>query len=205
MNEKYKDLAEKYGLYLLDESELEKIYECNVDAYIDHPLHKWLLGEYFNKDICTKFWKAVIGSIKNEALFIADGPEINGMSIWLPAGFKGMKSYPFLKNGGTKIPMSTYARMITYENYAMNLKKKYTGHESWYLLNMAVRTYKQNMGVATSMMRPMMKFLAESGQSCYLETHIEENVRFYNGFRFNTVEIGKVPNTDIAHFAMKYK
>lgn len=202
MNEKFKDIAEEYGLYLLSESEIEKAAECSADAYIDHPLLKFFLGDYFDIKYLKQFWLATIGALKDEAMIVADSKEINGVSIWIPERFKGLRTFLFLKNGGNKIPMSSYYRLINYENYAMKMKNKYNDMDGWYLFSIVVRTPMQDSGIAGEMMGSVLKYLKDINKKCYLEAHTEENVRLYNKFGFNTVEIGKVPNSDLTHYAM---
>ena len=66
-------------------------------------------------------------TMTEDAVIYADSEEINGFAVWLPFGFTGSKTLPFLLNGGLKLifhsGLGIIGRLLTYETYAMNLKK----------------------------------------------------------------------------------
>lgn len=87
----------------------------------------------------------------------------------------------------------------------MGPKKKYADEGSRYPYNLAVDPNAQGKGPASKLMRPMLEFFYRTGHQCYLETQDPQNVPMYEHYGFEAVEIGKLPGSDIAHYAMLRK
>ena len=102
-------------------------------------------------------------------------------------------------------PIGIFLRLLRYENYAMKLKKKYTNHECWYLYNVTVKPEYQHKGMSSTLLKPMFQYLDRIGQDCYLETHKEENVKIYEHYGFELLEVSKIPKTDIVQYSMLRK
>ena len=202
MNTQFREIEEFQDLYLLQEKDIDAAANCNADAYMDYELLKQILQDKFDYDILRKLWTISIKSLKNEALFVADSPQLKGFSIWAPAGFKGSKIIPFFKAGGLTLPIPILMRLERYEQYSMKLKKKYTGHNGWYLYDLVVRRDCQNHGIAKKILNPVLDYIERSGQSCSLETHNTANVDIYRKFGFELIETGNVPGLNIRHYAM---
>lgn len=205
MNKPFWGVPEFQTLYLLQEKDIDAAANCNADAYMDYDLLKKILQDQFDYDLLRKLWTISIKSLKNEALFVADSPDLKGFSIWAPAGFKGSKVIPFLKAGGLTLPLPILLRLERYEQYSMKLKEKYTQHNGWYLYDLVVRRDCQNQGIATTILHPVLQYIERSGQSCYLETHNTINVDIYRKFGFELMETGDVPGIHIKHYAMLKK
>ena len=204
MNERFKGLENIKGLYFPNDNDIDKMVDCLYDSYmsVDYPLtHYFFIDKFFNEKILKDFWKTTIVSMKNEALFIADSPEINGLSVWLTEGFKGSKIIPFIICGAYKLPLAAWYKMFLYEVYSMRLKYKYTKHKSWYLYNIGVRGSHQSHGLANKMVLPVLDYLKSAKKNCYLETHSKYNVPIYEKLGFQLMEVGCVPKSKLAHYA----
>ena len=202
MNEQFREIHEIQDLYLLQEKDIDVAANCNADAYMDYELLKRILKDQFDYDLLRKLWTISIESLKKEALFVAESPELKGFSIWAPAGFKGSKIIPFFRAGGLTLPIPILMRLERYEQYSMKLKKKYTQHDGWYLYDLVVRRNCQKQGVAKTILNPVLNHIKQKGQSCYLETHNKVNVDIYRKFGFKLMETGNVPGINIKHYAM---
>ena len=55
------------------------------------------------------------------------------------------------------------------------------------------------------MLKPMFEYLDRIDQDCYLETHKEENVKIYEHYGFELLEISKIPETDVVQYSMLRK
>ena len=64
----------------------------------------------------------------------------------------------------------------------MNLKKRNSSSEDWYLYNLSVIKEKQGQGIGKKLLKPMLDFLNKEHKGCYLETNKEENVSLYEHF-----------------------
>ena len=134
---------------------------------------------------------------------------MNGFAAWLPFGFTGNKILPFIINGGLKLILHSgfglIGRLLTYENYAMNLKKQYTDHYDWYLFNLSIKKDAQGKGIASKLMCLMLRFCDDERMVAYLETNKEPNVGLYQHFGFDLMKEEMIPKTPVMHYAMVRK
>ncbi len=202
MDPSFQTIAREKGLSLFDMKDMEKAVECNIDAFTGYRLYDVLFKEHNTPEVMRKLWISSLKTLSDAAMIVVDSENINGMAFFLPPGYKGMPIMPYLRSGGLKMPLSTLYPQARYESFCMQMKKRHTGHKSWYLFDLVVRQEKQLQGVAKSMLTPFMEYLDETGQDLYLETHAEKNVPFYNHFGFEVVETGLVPGSDLTHYGM---
>ena len=197
---------QKAGLYLVPEQRLDELAEIAADAYQNYPLHNWLTKGKYDKKSSKLLMQISLKTMTKDAVIYADSEEINGFAAWLPFGFTGNKAIPFLLNGGLKLffhaGFGLIGRLTTYENYAMNLKKEFTGNYDWYLFNLSVKKDAQGKGIASKLMRPMLDFCDDEKMVAYLETNKESNVGLYQHYGFDLKKEEIIPKTTVAHYAM---
>lgn len=197
---------EKAGLYLVEKKDLDRLAETAADAYQDYPLHNWFTKGKYDKVASQLLMEISLKTMTEDAVIYADSEELNGFAVWLPLGFTGSKTLPFLACGGLKLILHSglgmIVRLLTYENYAMNLKKEFTDHYDWYLFNLSIKKDAQGKGLASKLMRPMLQFCDEEKMVAYLETNKETNVGLYRHYGFSLVKEEKIPKTPVTHYAM---
>lgn len=194
------------GLFLVPPNQMERLAEVAADAYQNYPLHNWFTGGQYDWAASKKIMEISLRAMEPDAVIYADSEALNGFAVWLPPGFTGSKAVPFLLHGGLSLiarcDFSLIGRLLTYESYAMKLKKKYTGNIDWYLYNLSVSKKAQGKGVATKLLRPMLDFCDGGNIVCYLETNKQSNVTLYEHFEFHLSEQGLIPKSDVIHYAM---
>ncbi len=199
-------VIEKAGLYIIKEQDLDRVAEAAADAYQDYPLHNWLTKGKYDYKASKLLMKCSLKAMMNDAVIYADSEEINGFAAWLPFGFTGNNPAAFLANGGIGFVLHSglgvIGRLLTYENYAMNLKKQFTDHYDWYLFNLSVKKDAQGKGIASKLMRPMLNFCDDERMVAYLETNKEINVGMYRHFGFDLMKEEMIPKTPVMHYAM---
>ena len=201
-----KRAVEKAGLYIAQKKDLDRLAEISADAYKDYPLHTWLTKGRYDPVASKLLMLYSLRTMTEDAVIYADSEEMNGFAAWLPFGFTGNKSIPFLMKGGMKLFLHAgfglVGRLSSYESYAMNLKKQYTDHYDWYLFNLSVRRDAQGKGIASKLMRPMLQFCDDERMVAYLETNKDVNVPLYRHYGFDLMKEELVPNTPVMHYAM---
>ena len=199
-------IIEKAGLYIVQEKDLDRLAEVAADAYKDYPLHNWLTKGKYDKKASKLIMQISLKTMTEDAIIYADSEEINGFAVWLPFGFTGSKTMPFLVNGGLKLichsGLGIIGRLLTYETYAMNLKKEFTDNYDWYLYNLSIKKDAQGKGIASKLIKPMLKFLDDEKMVAYLETNKESNVSLYNHYGFELKREEIIPKTTVTHYAM---
>lgn len=112
-------------------------------------------------------------------------------------------------NGGLSLifhsGLGIIGRLLTYETYAMNLKKEFTDNYDWYLYNLSIKKDAQGKGIASKLMRPMLGFCDNERMIAYLETNKEANVGLYKHYGFDLMKEELIPKTPVTHYAMVRK
>ena len=201
-----KRIVEKAGLYIVPESRIKELALVSADAYRDYPLHNWFSGGKYDECASEMIMEISLRTMVDDAVIYADSEEINGFAVWIPMGFDGSKTLPFLANGGLKLILHSglriIGRLLTYETYAMNLKKEFTGNVDWYLYNLSVKKSAQGKGIASKLLKPMLEFCDEENIATYLETNKEINVSLYEHFGFRLLKKELIPKSTVMHYAM---
>ena len=199
-------IIEKAGLYIVQKKDLDRLAEVAADAYKDYPLHNWFTKGKYDEKASKLIMQISLKTMTEDAIIYADSEELNGFAVWLPFGFTGSKTLPFLFNGGLKLichsGLGIIGRLLTYETYAMNLKKEFTDNYDWYLYNLSIKKDAQGKGIASKLLRPMLKFLDDEKMVAYLETNKESNVGLYNHYGFDLMKEELIPKTTVTHYAM---
>ena len=201
-----KKAIEKAGLYIVPKKDLDRLAEVAADAYQNYPLHNWFTKDTYDAKASRLIMQISLKTMTEDAVIYADSEEINGFAVWLPFGFTGSKTLPFLMNGGISLilhaGLGIIGRLLTYETYAMNLKKEFTENYDWYLYNLSIRKDAQGKGLASKLMRPMLQFCDEERMVAYLETNKEANIGLYQHYGFALMKEELIPNTPVMHYAM---
>ena len=201
-----KKIIEKAGLYIVQKKDLDRLADVAADAYREYPLHNWLTKGKYDEKASKLIMQISLRTMTEDAIIYADSEEINGFAAWLPFGFTGNKTFPFLFNGGIKLichsGLGIIGRLLTYEKYAMNLKKEFTDNYDWYLYNLSIKKDTQGKGIASKLMRPMLQFCDDERMVAYLETNKETNVSLYNHYGFELKKEECIPKSDVMHYAM---
>ena len=197
---------EKAGLYIIEEKDLDRLADVAADAYLDYPLHNWFTKGKYDKTASKLIMQISLKTMTKDAVIYADSEEMNGFAVWLPFGFTGSKTLPFLFSGGLKLILHSglgiIGRLLTYETYAMNLKKEFTDNYDWYLYNLSIKKDAQGKGIASKLLRPMLGFCDDEKMVAYLETNKEGNVSLYKHYGFKLKKEELIPKTTVTHYAM---
>lgn len=198
--------VERSGLYLVEKKDLDRLANIAADAYRDYPLHNWFTNGKYDEKASRLIMQISLRTMTEDAVIYADSEEMNGFAVWLPFGFTGSKTLPFLFNGGLSLILHSgpgiIGRLLQYESYAMNLKKTFTDNYDWYLYNLSIKKEAQGKGIATRLMRPMLEFCDDERMVAYLETNKESNVGLYRHYGFQLMREEVIPKTDVTHYAM---
>ena len=201
-----RNIIRNAGLYLVPESRLDELAEIAADAYQNYPLHNWLTNGVYDPLASKLIMKSTLAPMKDDAVIYADSEELNGFAVWVPLGFTGSKTLPFLCNGGVQLllhcGLGIIRKLLIYETFAMKLKKKHTGHVDWYLYNLSVRQSAQGKGIASKLMHPMLQFCDDEKMVAYLETNKESNVPMYQHYGFHLHETNRIPESNVEHYSM---
>ena len=197
---------EKAGLYIVQPKDIDRLAEIAADAYKDYPLHNWFTKGKYDEVASRLVMQISLKTMTEDSIIYADSEEMNGFAVWLPFGFTGSKTIPFLKSGGLKLILHSglgiIGRLLRYESYAMGLKREFTDNYDWYLYNLSIKKDAQGKGIASKLMRPMLEFCDNERMVAYLETNKESNVGLYRHYGFELMREEVIPKTPVVHYAM---
>ncbi len=172
------------------------------ESYRGYPCFEYTLPEGYDADCVSEICALQIIACKDA---IAVSTEGHGVLTVYPPGAKASTAKFVLKGGFGLVRRSGFkilSRLTSYENYCEDMMKRHIDKNTWYIANLAVDPPYQNKGLAKRMLNPFLNYFDETGSSAYLETHSGSNVPFYEHFGFELVETGKLPGTDVTHYAM---
>ena len=201
-----KKAIKKAGLYIVEKKDFGRLAEVAADSYLDYPLHNWFTKGKYDKKASKLIMQISLKTMTKDAVIYADSEEINGFAAWLPFGFTGSKTIPFLLNGGLRLifhsGLGIIGRLLTYETFAMNLKKEFTDNYDWYLYNLSIKKDAQGKGIASKLVRPMLQFCDDERMISYLETNKESNVGLYKHYGFDLMKQELIPKMTVTHYSM---
>ena len=196
------------GLYIAKPSDFETLINVAGKAYIDYPLHVYFYGGKYEEEGLKQAMRVNLYSMFDEGIIYADSEELNGFVILMPPVYTGIKTLSFVWNGGFWIiygqGIKAFYRMVKFESFAMDLRKKYTNNEDWYLYNLCVHPNFQGKKISSKLIKPIINYFKMHKKICYLETNIDGNVPIYEHFGFKLLEKTTVPNSNVPHYAMLF-
>ena len=73
-------VIEKAGLYIVKESDLERLADVATDAYVDYPLHNWLTKGKYDRTASKLIMQITLKTMTKDAVIYADSEEMNGFA-----------------------------------------------------------------------------------------------------------------------------
>lgn len=178
-------------------------------SFQGYPLFEYFTNDNYNISKMKTFWKVSLKTMSKNTFFISDSEKANSLAIFSPYEKAKLSVFKYIKAGGlkmiAKLGIKTTKKMATFENFAINIKNKYAKPGCWYLYVFVTMPEFRGTGLGSKIMKPMLEYLDEHNQDCYLETLTPVNVQIYKKFGFKLKEEVKVPNTNLTLFAMLRK
>ena len=97
--EEAKKVIREAGLYIVKESDYERILNVAADYYEEDALVTWLCGGKFKREIFMNIVRAAIYSMPDTFIY-ADSEDFNALAVWIAPGFGGVNIPVYFKNGG---------------------------------------------------------------------------------------------------------
>ena len=187
--------------------DVDRVLNSVALAYENYPMFNYIVNGTSKAESIKQIIKSSILASKVDYIGLTFGENNEAVAIFIKPNYRGAPALPFLFNGGLKLifkhSLRIVPRLLNYENNAMKVKEKYSDDNCWYLYSLTVHPDWQHKGLASKVMQPMLEFFDATGQSCYLETNKDSNIAMYEHFGFQLMEKGVIPQTNIAHYAMR--
>lgn len=201
-----REVIEKEGFYIATKKDIPILGDVASDAYTGCPLHMWLFNGTYDRDGSTKIFTSTVAGVFKDSIIYGPDESLKGFAIWIKPGFSGSRFAPFILNGGLSLlannKLSIYRKLVKYEVYVMDLKNGYTDNMDWYLFNLSVRRSSQGKGIASKLVRPMLRFIDSLGDMSYLETSDPKNIEIYKRYGYRLAQEDYLLGTHVRHCCM---
>ena len=190
----------------LDKKDFDVFSNNLAISFKGYPLFEYFANDNYNIKKMKKFWKVSLKTMSDKTFFLTDSEEANSLAIFSPYEKGGVSIWKYIKAGGLglipSIGIKMVRRMTSFEKFAMEIKNKHSKPGCWYLYVFITMPQFRGKGLGSKIMKPMLDYLDEHNQDCYLETLLSINVEIYKKFGFELKEEIRVPNTDLTLYAM---
>lgn len=175
-------------------------------SFQGYPLFEYFAGNKYSVSKMKSFWKVSLKTMSEKTFFLTDSENVNSLAIFSPYEKGTISIWKYIKAGGLgmipKIGLGCAKRMTRFEKFAVDIKNKYAKPGCWYLYTFVTMPEFRGKGLGSSIMRPMIEYLDNNHQDCYLETLLPINVDIYKKYGFELKEEVKFPNSDLTLYAM---
>ena len=195
--------------YVLKNKDIDLMANNLAVSFQGYPLFEYFANNQYNVSKMKKFWKVSLKTMSEKTFFLTDSEDANSLAIFSPYEKGGVSFWKYIKAGGIgmipKLGIKTVKVMSKFEKFAMEIKNKHAKEGCWYLYVFVTMPEFRGQGLGSQIMRPMLQYLDDNNQDCYLETLLPVNVEIYQKYGFELKEEVKVPDSDLTLYAMLRK
>jgi GNAT superfamily N-acetyltransferase len=198
-------------LHPLRKTELEGAGRVFREAFWNDPFFSYIMGgERYDRAALASMHRFTVMYGLLYGKVCATSENLEGVALWLPPGATHMGAWRSIRAGvlsvGTagrlSVKCAFYRRLMAYGGYSAGIHERIAPFPHWYLLAMGVADAHRGKGFAGRLLRPVLEHLDAEGLPCYLETHNPANPALYEHFGFTVAFEGRLPGSDMPHWAM---
>jgi ribosomal protein S18 acetylase RimI-like enzyme len=199
-------MTQAYPPVRLAPSQKDHAAQVLARAFQNDPMYRIVIPEDDKraKKLLWLFGKVVYYSLLYGEVYAT--PALEGVVCWLPPGQTELTVGRMIRTGLPGIVLrfgwAAYRRFDDNLAYAGSLHQRYAPEPHWYLWAIGVEPSCQGKGIGGELIKPVLTSASAAGTPCYLETHNESNVHFYERHGFKVVSKGKVPKHSLQVWAM---
>jgi GNAT superfamily N-acetyltransferase len=200
-------MAEALSPLIINRKMMRPVVNVFSEAFHDDPLFSWLMPDASTRrSLLPLFFNFRVRHGLYYGEVHATSTEVEGAAIWIPHTQTDMTRWKMIRSGGLSFIRNaeqvTLQRFQTFGTYADELHHQYASfpHQSLFLIG--VHPQKQGQGYANVLMKSMLERLDREKLPCFLETQTPINVDIYQKYDFTIKHQGKIPGTEIPHWAM---
>ena len=129
-------------------------------------------------------------------------PDVKGLIGWFAPGKTHFSNWMYATTPGFfsmawLMGWNNFSRSMACEDYTAKVHGEIMPGPHWYLWGLAVDPDCQGQGMGTELMQPGLARADQQHLPCYLETHDEKNIAYYQKRGFEMVRSERVPGMDL--------
>ena len=122
----------------------------------------------------------------------------DGAACWLSPG-NTKTTFPRLVRSGmvlapAQLGLAGFRRLSVLSSYMDDLQERFMPEPHWYLWLLGVEPTRKGGGIGGALLEPALARADAEGMPCYLNTHNEVNLPFYERRGFELVGVGNAPD-----------
>ena len=191
---------------LLDPAKKRAAAVATAEAFYNYPLFRGYFPEEKRwRRVMVPYFEFWITAALRYGLAYTT-PDLAGVSLWLPPGKAHVTFWEYIAVGGARqialMGMKPFLTQMKYDSYAEKIHGELVPEPHWYLWGLAVHPGFQNQGAGSRLMQPILEQADLHNLPCYLETHVEQNIPYYQKRGFAVARSIKPPGLDIPLYCM---
>jgi ribosomal protein S18 acetylase RimI-like enzyme len=197
------------GLISVERSHRLEVASTLAKAFQSDPLYSYVIPDE-RKRAKALLWlmqKVVDYSILYGKGLTTDLKE--GGIFWLPPDQTKLTLLRIFRTGlhgiVFRFGIISYSRFSDNMSYTDEIHERFATDPHWYLWAIGVSPSFQGKGIGSKLMQPVLNIADNNHLPCYLETHNEHNIRFYENHGFKVVNEGRIPKHNLRVWAMLRK
>ena len=191
----------------LDPHKVKKASTILSASFFNYPMFTFYFPDPKRR---TRYLSWYFRNILNCALCYGEvytTPEVSGVIFILPPGHTKISIWEYIQSGFLPTPFvlgfRNYHRSMNCERFVgftQEILMKNRPH--YYLWGLAVDPCHKAKGIGTALMLPILAKADAKKIPIYLETHDENNVRYYQIFGFKLIYTDKIPKYELPIWCM---
>jgi GNAT superfamily N-acetyltransferase len=133
--------------------------------------------------------------------------DLAGVACWLPPGTPPMTFRRQISAGMGWVPwhfgVRGIRRLALYDALGLSLHHQIAPEPHWFLMAIGVDRGCQGRGVGSDLLEPQLARVDRERKVCFLDTHLERNVRLYEKHGFSVAWHGFPPGHPVPVWAMR--
>jgi GNAT superfamily N-acetyltransferase len=195
-------------IVLLESSQIQLASEILGNAFADDPLFQHFTDSDERRRLSSLQWlgKTILDyAYPHRAVYTTES--ISGVAVWIPPHQFPLNELRLLQVGVYALPFKLrLSRLLPSIPLFFQIEachKTWMSQPHWYLMMLGVDPDRQNCGVGSALLQPVLAQADRDKLPCYLETSTAAAVRFYQRQGFEVVETINSTQANIWLWAMR--
>jgi ribosomal protein S18 acetylase RimI-like enzyme len=193
--------------YNVTKRDVKKVIETLVQAFQDDALWCHFLPDPKRRlRVLPKFFNYRVRNGLIDGKILATSENIEGVVILTLSEYKQFSWLRAMRTGGIGllrgVGYKTASKMLDLESFETKKRNEHISEPYWYLGSLGVHPDYQGNGLASKLVRHVLKMCSSQKKLCVLETQNEGLVQMYKHYGFNVVDSFTLPVANITHWVM---
>jgi len=196
------------SISVVDLKSEQDIKACNVlaRAFFDYPFITYLQPDLSKRERNLAWYMGFTIRVGRKYGKILSTPGLEGIVVWLPPEACWISIWRWIQAGILEMPFRLgfefYARSLANDAFLEDTRHRLASHRHWYLWVIGVDPDYRGKGIGSALLEPILRRADQENETCYLETHLEDNLTWYAKHGFEIVFEGEIPGRDLPVWTM---